>query len=387
MKFRFEMKIRHLLTGLFCVSMFASCIQDEALNAEADIEYCVITDKAILKNPADTLFKANTDHNRITIRVKADADLSRMAPDFILTEGATISPKGGEVQDFSEGAVLYTVTSQDKLWKKTYEVSFSMAEMKTEYHFEHFEKNPGQEKYYQWYEVLENGAKQYDWATGNPGFEWAKSAAKPGEYPTVFYEAGVQGNAVKLETKSTGAIAAIMGMRIAAGNLFLGTFDLASAIKGTGGALKATNFGVVFNKKPIKLKGWYKYKSGPVFQNKDGKQVDGKKDACDIYSVFYENTSIGGNGEETGVLLNGADVLTHPNIVALARIQNPVESDEWTYFELPFVYTRDIDEQALDNYKYNISIVFSSSIDGAYFEGAVGSTLLIDEVELICDQK
>ena len=36
--------------------------------------------------------------------------------------------------------------------------------------------------------------------------------------------------------------------------------------------------------------------------------------------------------------------------------------------------------------KYKLGIVFSSSVDGAYFRGAVGSTLYIDEVELICEE-
>ena len=38
--------------------------------------------------------------------------------------------------------------------------------------------------------------------------------------------------------------------------------------------------------------------------------------------------------------------------------------------------------QALKNGKYKLAIVFSSSIMGAYFEGAVGSELWIDEVEI-----
>jgi hypothetical protein len=33
--------------------------------------------------------------------------------------------------------------------------------------------------------------------------------------------------------------------------------------------------------------------------------------------------------------------------------------------------------------KYNISIVFTSSLEGDHFNGAIGSTLLIDEAELI----
>ena len=42
-----------------------------------------------------------------------------------------------------------------------------------------------------------------------------------------------------------------------------------------------------------------------------------------------------------------------------------------------------IDKEKLKDGKYNVAIVFTSSLEGAYFNGAIGSTLLIDEVELI----
>ena len=46
---------------------------------------------------------------------------------------------------------------------------------------------------------------------------------------------------------------------------------------------------------------------------------------------------------------------------------------------------RVIDDTKLKNGEYKLGIVFSSSVDGAYFKGAVGSTLYVDEVELICE--
>ena len=114
------MKRNHLWAWAFPLLAMASCIQEEAPNAEADIEYCIIRDKSILKNQADTLFRANTDHNRIAIRAKAEADLSAIAPEFLLTEGATIEPASGSEHDFSNDAVVkYTVTSEDGQWKKT----------------------------------------------------------------------------------------------------------------------------------------------------------------------------------------------------------------------------------------------------------------------------
>ena len=71
----------------------------------------------------------------------------------------------------------------------------------------------------------------------------------------------------------------------------------------------------------------------------------------------------------------------------MARIDNMKETDEWTYFDLPFEPQngKTVDAEGLANGKYKLAIVFSSSIEGAYFRGAIGSELCIDEVEVICE--
>ena len=93
--------------------------------------------------------------------------------------------------------------------------------------------------------------------------------------------------------------------------------------------------------------------------------------------------------ENNSVMLNGDDVFTSDKLVSLARIkpEDVVESDQWTDFEIPFepVKGQVIDDTKLKNGKYKLGIVLSSSVDGAYFKGAVGSTLYVDEVELICE--
>ena len=76
----------------------------------------------------------------------------------------------------------------------------------------------------------------------------------------------------------------------------------------------------------------------------------------------------------------------HPSMVALALISNPHETDDWEAFDIPFDYQRygkEIDETKLAKGKYKLSIIFASSKNGATFEGAPGSTLLVDDVELI----
>ena len=56
-------------------------------------------------------------------------------------------------------------------------------------------------------------------------------------------------------------------------------------------------------------------------------------------------------------------------------------------FEVPFkvLEGKEIDPEKLDQYNYKLAIVFTSSKDGAHFKGAVGSTLLIDDVELLSE--
>ena len=70
----------------------------------------------------------------------------------------------------------------------------------------------------------------------------------------------------------------------------------------------------------------------------------------------------------------------------MARISDMKETDEWTRFDLTFEPQngKTIDEEGLANGKYKLAIVFSSSIEGGYFRGAIGSELCIDEVEVIC---
>lgn len=90
-------------------------------------------------------------------------------------------------------------------------------------------------------------------------------------------------------------------------------------------------------------------------------------------------------------MLNGSNNLTSDKIVLLARIDEETsykETDTWTEFNLTFEQKngKSIDPVKLKDGKYKLSIVLSSSERGAYFKGAVGSTLYVDELELICEE-
>lgn len=387
--------------------IFASCIGEEPLNAECDIEDVTV----MIDNPGAVLaagydYSANgrttvsSVEDSICFLIKWNTDVDMLPVSLTVTEGAQCfilqdgeyQPfRNGEEVDFSDEKVQnFRIQSQDTYWKRDYKVCFVHDEeplfqpMDLHISFDHFALNTSDKaaeanKYYVWKEPEFGRNYAGKWATGNPGFKLSKSSAKPLEYPSVPLEGeGVNGGScLKLETKDTGAFGAMVGMRIAAGSFFFGEFDVTSALKN---ALAATLFGQPFKHKPAKLSGMYKWKAGERFQDKAGNAID-RVDAPDAYCVLYRNLDAEGNF----VRLDGADVLTNPNIVGLGRISGVVETDVWTPFEFDVVYTEDIDNELLANSGYSMTICFSSSIDGAYFKGAPGSTFYVDDVTLKCE--
>lgn len=381
------------LTAASTLSL-TSCFKDEPLNAECDIEQAYIHPGPLLKlwfaNAADTLVNVQSDQDKIEFTMRPFAILSRQAPMFQLTPGATIQPESGSVHDFTKGPVTYVVTSEDKQWTRTYQVSIKKGQtaMSNEFEFE-FENAYLNKGYYNWKENW-NGEELDIWATGNPGFKISNSSAKPEEYPSVMIEDGYQGKGVKLTTQRTSKLADMVKKPIAAGNLFIGQFDATDALRD---AMKATKFGrpFSFSSKPLKLEGWYKYQAGEKFTDKEMKELD-RKDYGTIYAVLYENIDEKGNQ----VVLYGDNVQSSKQIVALALIGETHDDNgkvaigntpEWHHFSVDFDYQsygKTIDPVKLKNGGYSLTIVCSSSSDGANFLGAVGSTLWVDSFKLIC---
>lgn len=372
------MRLKNLLVCLFLSTIVISCIKDEAPNSEADIETCTL--------PGDVLNRdAIIENEKVTLIVKKGTDITALAPQFTLTPGATITPASGSTLDFTNPQT-YVVTSEDKQWKKTYQIGATASGFTTNrYRFENarfYSDNSSKEKYQIFYETDQYGRENMTWASGNPGFALTGVKGDYTVYPTYQLDNGYKNKCLGLTTRLTGSLGNLMDMPLASGNLFIGTFDVMNALTN---ALTSTQFGAQFEYVPTYLKGYYKYKAGETFYVVDKtsssklKPVPGQKDIFDIYAVFYEST-------ESLPLLDGTNILDESTetVLAVARIDNAKETDEWTEFNLPFVFRegKTVDPVKLAAGKYNLTIVFASSIRGNYFEGAPGSTLLIDEVEL-----
>lgn len=370
------MRKSHIALSLLAIIFLQnSCIRNEAPNSEADIISCTIPGVSILNDvdysaPYDSSLRAYP----LIIEVGRTVGLTGLAPVFELTSGATITPANGATQDFSRPdikPVRYTVTSEDKEWKKVYSVKIRHSEIvqfPEVFSFEEYDTKNG-------YVTFHDG--DLTWSSGNRGFRLTNTDAAPDEYPTAYSSEGYSGGCVIMTTRTTGSLGVMGGMPIAAGSIFLGSFDGSSAMSD---ALAATKFGVPYTRKPIAIEGWFKYTPGPRFF--ENGEYTRRTDAGNINAVLYERV-------EDYLYLDGhtsADGWTDSKIVALASMPATPQAEEWTKFHIDFDYDNygnNLDAVKLAAGKYGISLIFSSSADGGEFKGAPGSTLMVDEVRII----
>ena len=327
----------------------------------------------------------------LTADVDAEGtDATALVPTLTVSEGATITPASGEAQDFSNGkAVTYTVVSEDYGVTKEYKVSISAEQSSMVFDLNEWEAvvfNPEVENnaYETYYQPLPRDilATPNEGATllNMPVEEGAgDDVARPIGYPVVAEEEGYEGQAAKLITRDARkSLGAIMGAFITAGSLYTGEFAY-SMSTAMSAPLTMTHFGIIYDKKPVTFKGVYKYTPGAPFIRTTGtgftatSEETDEIDECAIQAVLYTVTS----EDET---LDGTNIDSDDaRIVARARLEDGSAKEEWTPFELEFNWTGEYDP----NKTYKLAIVCSASKEGANFNGAVNSTLIVDNLEIV----
>ena len=172
----------------------------------------------------------------------------------------------------------------------------------------------------------------------------------------------------------------MFGSPIAAGNLFYGHFDTSNAAMEP---LKATQFGHPFDRKPLRFTGYYQYTPAKKVTDKRNHELTDVKDSAAVYAIFYRNHDAAGHE----VVIDGTNVKTSPAIIARADMGYVAPQTAWTAFDVAFAYTSEIDLDVLENNGYSLALVFSSSKRGDVFIGAVGSTLKVDRVRVVCEKE
>lgn len=178
--------------------------------------------------------------------------------------------------------------------------------------------------------------------------------------------------AARLVTMNTSEIASSLIPAITSGSVFTGKFKLDISDR-----LNSTKFGIAYDKKPLRFKGYYKYTPGKTFI--DGTDVENivtkdQTDECAIQAVLYE-------AETDDFTLTGHDINDSDKRVAVDALSDGTAKTAWTSFDIPFTW---LEGKTYDPAKkYKLAIVCSSSKEGDLFKGAGGSTLLIDEFEVV----
>ncbi len=156
---------------------------------------------------------------------------------------------------------------------------------------------------------------------------------------------------------------------ITAGTLFIGTFDLGKAMSNPTDPKQATSFGVPFIYRPTAMKFNFKYQAGEQY----------------IQAIPKNPESI-----LEGFTVNEIEGQDKCSIYAILEIRNNDQVTEIARAEMESGTTVDVMEETILTFNYtstesptHISIVFTSSIEGDLWKGAIGSKLVIDDLELI----
>ena len=378
------MNCKILVSLLAVVLSLSSCIREEALNTECDI---LGVEQNWLNSLPEGFLVGNPviRNESVTFLVKDSSDISALNPQFIITPNAVLRfRENGVLRDFVAEEKhdfttpqTYNVLSEDGNWNKDYTVSFEYPHPIDSCDFEDFAYDPTGK-----YQVLlqrqnDGSLSNNIWDSGNAGFSFTGQGTSPDVFPTTFVDdgTGINGRFAKLCTRSSGSLGALVGMPIAAGNLFMGEFDMITAMSNP---LGSTKFGKpLVQGEPKMLSGWYKYTAGEKVIDSKQKVLD-QRDSCDIYAVLFEIDP------NHFVPLNGGNVKTSERIVSIAQMDNPGEPSDWTYFELPFVPMngKTFSTERMQQGGYAIAVVMTSSRGGAYFRGAPGSTMCVDNIKI-----
>ena len=203
------------------------------------------------------------------------------------------------------------------------------------------------------------------WGTGNKG---ATTLGDSNTTPTDDTPSG-SGWAARLETRFVGIGA--LG-NIAAGNIFAGSYV---KTVGTNGVL---SFGREFTDRPVKLRGQYKYTDTNISHSSaDYKQLIGQPDTCIIWVALIDSDE----PFEIRTAPSDRQLFDEngPEVVAYGKMECAQTIPSYIPFEFEINY------KATNRRPKYILVTASASKYGDFFTGGNGSTLYIDDFELVYD--
>lgn len=321
-------------------------------------------------NPANAAVygvSLDQESRTVSVTVQEGGDITALVPTVEVSAGATFTPAAGTPIDLSNGSsVVYTVIAENGT-ENTYTVSVY-----------------GTAAYFYDFETWVEGTMYADvlnpdgWATCNDAVALIKNMGPlfggisyEGEYPVRPTDDGLEGKGAIIESVYTTG-GNILGQTIPAvtsGTIFLGTFNAMAALTDP---MATTEFGILFEDKPLSVSGWLKYTPGDEFYDENGQIID-QQDLGTVNVVLYEVSS----EDET---LNGSNIYTSENICAAGSYET-AGAEEFTEFNITLDYIKDYDSSKT----YKLAVIFAASKEGNQYRAAKGSIMVVDNVTIICE--
>lgn len=341
------------LLALFFTLLF-SCIEEDYFGKST---YNKITNFRMPQQIGNT----QIDHDSLIIRISVseELDITNVQPATLtISNFAKIVPGPEQALDFTD-PVDYTVTAEDgtpAVYTVFVQPDVPIVQV----------ENAGFNSWYNTaagYVQIGSGPNDTTWSTGNEG------VVTLGDANTV-PEIVNNDTVAKLTTIKLGSLAQLIGQGVAAGSLFTGSFELNIA-----NPPESPQFGTPFIGRPEAFKIDFRYLPGPEMNNGFGNPIPGK-DSVDIAVLLEDRSS------------------TPWKRVATAWYRSDQTTVEWTTLELPLQYG-EIANPAYyeepttgiwgtgEETPTHISVILSSSARGAFFEGAPGSELWVNDFELV----
>jgi len=355
--------MKKIIYFLFITLFTLSCVHEDyfGLSPYGNIK------KFLVSNQAGNAVIDNSNFT-ITVEIPGGVDLSAVTIQNLELSSFAIADKSvGDVLDLNDDAIIQ-VTAEDgsvHAWTIHSFVASSTPQL----------KNGDMNQWYKtasdYYEPGESASSTI-WGTGNPGTQILnKLATIPEDY-------GSNNLAAKMITLYNGNLAATFGTPISAGSIFTGVFNPDNIDPSNPEA--AIEFGTPFVGRPDKIILKYSYVPGPVNKDKKGNVLN-YGDKCDIYALF--EIRAGGKTERLATAWFRAE----DSQTALTEIEIPVIYGALDNSYPDYMKPIDHGFVSADSASFvlptHITFVATSSFDGANFAGAIGSTLIIDDIEML----
>ncbi len=308
----------------------------------------LVPDTVVVDNPSQTislLFAENIPSESFPVSFVAD---------FGLTAGARSSPASGTAFTINnrDDYGLLTLTAEDG---SKYEYGIVLRDDQI--------PNSGFED---WYTTSGMDSRSYE----EPGMDARSTVWATANYGTSMYSvyctkplADGDNTLAQIKTGETSLIP------ITAGTLFNGRFDVDGAISNPTNPRKAVAFGIPFTLRPTAFRFRYTYQPGERYIQAT------LKNPSNLFGGFNINDLQGGDMFAAYAVLEAREG-SQVTEIGKAEINSGAAQDVFQELTVPFVYSS-------NKKPTHIYVVFTSSKDGDLFTGAVGSTLTVDDLELV----